>query len=469
MPRVREDVAFGPANLGLRGRSVAAAGQSCAGHGGHGRVRRSAAAPSQLRSAPPRCGRDRPCDATGDPRPRRAILQPRSRVSARVRRHPARPRRHRADGHPRPAVRPRAVSNARSSSPTASSSPTDRPSMSSPTSCHAGPPARATLRIRSARHSCRRLANAPPGPRPTSDLPRRLPARWNHPTVKISGTGGDEPMSPHRSHVGLEGRAAGAGPSAHSPARAGPRRDRPPRPRHTRRDLRGGDPPICCGEPLHHLPQSRPARRARRGATGPSGRPHPDLPLGDTARARPPELYCVRSCQRRRPRRVPRLGRDPSPADTTSTSIWTGWYSAVAAPPAARPKDEGVVLRRCRVSRRFEELAWEPTGIGEVSLRRRQHPVTGIDIFEVKLGDEYLMSSLFTVAEIALADLALDWLGRRGTRADRLGRRRRRSRPGLHGGRRAGRRPGSSADRGGRAGTGDQLAPAASWSRWVVR
>ena len=71
------------------------------------------------------------------------------------------------------------------------------------------------------------------------------------------------------------------------------------------------------------------------------------------------------------------------------------------------------MLRRCRVSRRFEELAWEPTGIGDVSLRRRQHPVTGIDIFEVKLGDEYLMSSLFTVAEIALADLALNWLGHR--------------------------------------------------------
>jgi len=53
--------------------------------------------------------------------------------------------------------------------------------------------------------------------------------------------------------------------------------------------------------------------------------------------------------------------------------------------------------------------------MGEVSLRRRQDPVTGIDIFEVKLGDEYLMSSLFTVAEIALADLALDKLGRRGT------------------------------------------------------
>ena len=65
--------------------------------------------------------------------------------------------------------------------------------------------------------------------------------------------------------------------------------------------------------------------------------------------------------------------------------------------------------------RRFEELAWEPTPIGEVSLRRRQDPVTDVDIFEVKLGDEYLMSSQFTVGEIALAELGLGWLQRRGT------------------------------------------------------
>ena len=69
------------------------------------------------------------------------------------------------------------------------------------------------------------------------------------------------------------------------------------------------------------------------------------------------------------------------------------------------------------MSRRFAELAWEPTPIGELSLRRREDPTTGIDVFEVKLGDAYLMSSLFTVAEIALADRALDWLGRRETSA----------------------------------------------------
>jgi len=58
-------------------------------------------------------------------------------------------------------------------------------------------------------------------------------------------------------------------------------------------------------------------------------------------------------------------------------------------------------------SARFAELDWSPTPIGEVSLRRRQDPVSGVDIFEVKLGDEFLMSSLFTVAEIELARLAL--------------------------------------------------------------
>ncbi|HEY5516027.1 MAG TPA: spermidine synthase, partial [Pengzhenrongella sp.] len=37
----------------------------------------------------------------------------------------------------------------------------------------------------------------------------------------------------------------------------------------------------------------------------------------------------------------------------------------------------------------------------------RRDPVTGVDIFEVKLGDEFLMSSLFTVAEIEVARRAL--------------------------------------------------------------
>ena len=56
---------------------------------------------------------------------------------------------------------------------------------------------------------------------------------------------------------------------------------------------------------------------------------------------------------------------------------------------------------------RFEELAWSTTPIGEVSLRRRRDPRSGDDVYEVKLGDEFLMSSMFTVAEIEVARLAL--------------------------------------------------------------
>lgn len=56
---------------------------------------------------------------------------------------------------------------------------------------------------------------------------------------------------------------------------------------------------------------------------------------------------------------------------------------------------------------RFEELDWQPTRMGELTLRRRTESVTGTMIYEVKLGDEYLMSSLFTVAEEQLATIGL--------------------------------------------------------------
>jgi spermidine synthase len=63
------------------------------------------------------------------------------------------------------------------------------------------------------------------------------------------------------------------------------------------------------------------------------------------------------------------------------------------------------------MSTKFEELDWSPTPIGEVSLRRRLDPVTRQDVFEVKLNDEWLMSSQFTAAEIALSRLGLARLG----------------------------------------------------------
>jgi len=56
----------------------------------------------------------------------------------------------------------------------------------------------------------------------------------------------------------------------------------------------------------------------------------------------------------------------------------------------------------------FEELDYEQTPIGELILRRRRFPVLPeLDVFEVILNDEFLMSSLFTAGEIALAELGL--------------------------------------------------------------
>ncbi|MDQ0847308.1 spermidine synthase [Streptomyces sp. V1I6] len=59
------------------------------------------------------------------------------------------------------------------------------------------------------------------------------------------------------------------------------------------------------------------------------------------------------------------------------------------------------------MSARFAELDWQPTPMGDISLRRRRDPRSGDDVYEVKLGDEYLMSSLFTAGEVALARLGL--------------------------------------------------------------
>ena len=83
---------------------------------------------------------------------------------------------------------------------------------------------------------------------------------------------------------------------------------------------------------------------------------------------------------------------------------------------------------------RFEELDWQPTRMGDLTLRRRTEPPTGDLVYEVKLGDEYLMSSLFTVAEEELATLGLAAVDRR--RARGAGRR---ARARVHGGRGAAR------------------------------
>lgn len=59
------------------------------------------------------------------------------------------------------------------------------------------------------------------------------------------------------------------------------------------------------------------------------------------------------------------------------------------------------------MSRRIQELDFQQTPMGELVLRRRVEPVLGVDVYEVVLGEEHLMSTLFTVAEVELARLGL--------------------------------------------------------------
>jgi spermidine synthase len=83
---------------------------------------------------------------------------------------------------------------------------------------------------------------------------------------------------------------------------------------------------------------------------------------------------------------------------------------ALAGSPDRLPALSSLVFARgrmCRMSLRFEELAWRQTPMGEISLRRRRDPTVNEDVYEVKLGDEFLMSSLFTVAETELTRLGL--------------------------------------------------------------
>jgi spermidine synthase len=66
------------------------------------------------------------------------------------------------------------------------------------------------------------------------------------------------------------------------------------------------------------------------------------------------------------------------------------------------------------MSRDFEELDYQESELGPISLRRRRMVSLGdTDIFEVKLGEAFLMSSLFHDVEVALAELGLSELGSR--------------------------------------------------------
>jgi spermidine synthase len=65
----------------------------------------------------------------------------------------------------------------------------------------------------------------------------------------------------------------------------------------------------------------------------------------------------------------------------------------------------------------FAELDYRKTPLGDLVLRRRRlRALDGLEVYEVKLGEAFLMSSLFHDVEVALANLGLGELD--GTLAD---------------------------------------------------
>ncbi|MGI3213325.1 hypothetical protein ACROSR_19765 [Roseovarius tibetensis] len=59
------------------------------------------------------------------------------------------------------------------------------------------------------------------------------------------------------------------------------------------------------------------------------------------------------------------------------------------------------------MSHLFEELDYCPTPIGALSLRRRRDLRLGVDVWEIMLGQEFLMTSYFTASEVALGQLGV--------------------------------------------------------------
>jgi spermidine synthase len=65
------------------------------------------------------------------------------------------------------------------------------------------------------------------------------------------------------------------------------------------------------------------------------------------------------------------------------------------------------------MSKLFEELDFRETPIGDLILQRRRFlQLDGVEVYEVKLGDAFLMSSLFHEVEVALSRLGLAALAR---------------------------------------------------------
>ena len=127
MPTVREDVAFGPLNMGLDRDAVRARVAEALRRGAHDARRRPRAVPALDGRAAARRDRHRAGDGPGAARPRRAVRQPRPARAARAARRARDDRAHDARRRRTTCRSPPSCASARSSSPAAASSPTGLP------------------------------------------------------------------------------------------------------------------------------------------------------------------------------------------------------------------------------------------------------------------------------------------------------------------------------------------------------
>ena len=109
MPTVWDDVAFGPANMGLRGDDLALRVKEALVAVGMDGLRRPGAPPPELRPAAAGGGGHRAGHGARDPGARRAVVEPRPRRPPGAGRDPRVAAADRAHGHPRPALRPAAL------------------------------------------------------------------------------------------------------------------------------------------------------------------------------------------------------------------------------------------------------------------------------------------------------------------------------------------------------------------------
>lgn len=101
------------------------------------------------------------------------------------------------------------------------------------------------------------------------------------------------------------------------------------------------------------------------------------------------------------------FGKRLSQTGRKANLAWRYSDAAVAADRFAHRYALASEPHEPRMSATFEILDHQLTTMGDLSLRRRLEPTLQVDVYEARLGDEYLMSSLFTASETELATLTL--------------------------------------------------------------